>query len=182
MKLVSTTVECNSYAIISGVSANLVANIPQEVAEYSPLICRFPKDESEYAPVKLPDKTNASLAVNFKAACMGEDSRWKLTKVQVLGNRLHLYFLDLHSAHQKEDGAVVYSAEGIYIESPTALYVCAERKGSSAPDQYIIKYFGTESKIGLIANIEELRDEEYYTEAGISFRDGKYYLKSEYYA
>lgn len=172
MKLKNTTVECSLYAIVNHESSDYLSGFSKETIECEPLRCSLCQEDLKYR--------DASRAINghllnvFEAACRGEDSRWKLMRVQIKGGRLSLAFADMYS--QKQQGEY-YEGEIIaFSHSYLVFHVFAKRPGSISQDEYTVEYFGTNER--RVASIEEYRESKYHALDSIEYVDGKYYLCS----
>jgi len=181
MKLVSTIVECDSYAIINGVFGDFTDEVTKEIADRPPLVCHLPQEKMELNVIDYPTEAGESLISNFSSVCLGEDPRWKLLQVQITGGWLRLFFADMIPISDAEDSEEVYGVCEVRIENPVVIYVSAVRHGNSKPDEYRIAYRGKNHPHGYVADIEEHRNGEYYATEIITCKDGKYYLKSERY-
>ncbi len=182
MKIVNRTVECGWYEIANHIDAERDPNDPT-VLKCEPLWCRI--DPEHLSKRDKTRKTNEDLLSSFESACLGENPRWRLVRIDIT-DEAHVQFIFgdaeavVRTGNEKRYQCILFPKfDGTFS-------VRVHRPGSTIPDEYYFEFWNSdefdEQGQRLVVNIEEERNGRWYALESINqHKDGKYYLTQHLY-
>lgn len=181
MEVINTIVECDEYAIISHIDADVDLDDPK-VINGEHLICSQ-IGRIDLSTRDMTEPVHPSLLESFNAACDGTDERWHLEVVLINGKgQLFFEFSDAHATGSALSGGR-NNQRVTFPNFDGTFFIYANRPGNDIPDEYCFQTDGGDGSFNedgerVVMHIEEKRNGEWHsTKTFIQHKDGKCYLR-----